>query len=239
MYALSVHTSVCRRRVIPLQDHTSGDASLESLFRGQPAEVFSAGRAVFWQGDPAADLFEVTKGVLRLCRVLPEGKRVVAGFIYPGDLLGVAYRDRYLFTAEAVTDVTVRRFPRRRFDAIVSESTNFRPTVLAKLCDEMCAAQDQMLLLLHRSAEGRVASFLLTVARKTEGGEARGMEVHLPMSRTDIADYLGLTIETTCRCISKLKAEGLISLNGPHHVVLERPGGLRRLSGEEGPRAVS
>ena len=121
-----------------------------------------------------------------------------------------------------------------------------RSQVLSKLRDEMCAAQDQMLLLLHRSAEERVASFLRAVAKRAADGVGRGARIDLAMSRTDIADYLGLTIETVCRAITKLRADGVISLDGPHRITIEKPRTLRALAGEieateegEAPRAGS
>src|SRR4029079_13822082 len=102
------------------------EPSLEGLFCGQPFATFAPGKAVFWQADPANDVFEIRKGVIRLCRILPDSKRAIVGFIFPGDILGVAYREQYLFTAEAITEVTVRRLPRNRFDSLVNESTDLR-----------------------------------------------------------------------------------------------------------------
>jgi CRP-like cAMP-binding protein len=118
----------------------------------------------------------------------------IARFVHPGDVLGVSFQDRYLFTAEAVIQVKVRGFARGRFFALINESPALRPQLIAILCDEMSAAQDQLLLLGRKTAEERVISFLLWVRRKG----ARSEEIELPMSRQDIADYLGLTIEWTC-----------------------------------------
>ena len=230
MYALKGDNRAHLAR--PVTELTA-EPSLEGLFCVQPQETFTAGQAVFWQADPAKDVFEIRKGVIRLYRILPDGKRAIVGFIFPGDILGVAYRDQYLFTAEAITEVTVRRLPRSRFDSRVNESVDLRPLLLTRLCDEMCAAQDQMLALLHHSAEARVAQFLLTVARKMTGGVGKGTEIPVAMSRSDIADYLGLTIETICRCVSKLKGDGLITLHGPYRIILEEPHALRELAGEE------
>ena len=212
---------------------TPPEPSLEGLFCSQPSETFAPGHAVFWQADPARDVFEVRKGVIRLYRILPDGKRAIVGFIFAGDILGVAYRDQYLFTAEAITEVIVRRLSRSRFESLVNESADLRPILLTRLCDEMCAAQDQMLALLHHSAEARVAHFLLTVARKMNGDARKGTEIQVAMSRSDIADYLGLTIETICRCVSKLKTDRLITLHGPYRIILEEPGMLEELAGED------
>ncbi|HEY7382483.1 MAG TPA: helix-turn-helix domain-containing protein [Beijerinckiaceae bacterium] len=228
MYALNSNN--CAHLARPF---TTTSESLESLFCTQPSETFAPGQAIFWQADPAQDVFEIRKGVMRLYRILPDGKRAIVGFIFPGDILGVAYRDQYLFTAEAITEVAVRRLSRSRFDSRVNESADLRPLLLTRLCDEMCAAQDQMLALLHHSADARVAHFLLTVARKTTGDARKGSEIQMAMSRSDIADYLGLTIETICRCVSKLKTEGLITLHGPYRIVIEEPRALRELAGED------
>jgi CRP/FNR family transcriptional regulator len=233
MYALTGTNHAQLARSLPA---TTSEPCLENLFCGQASETFAPGQAVFWQGDPAKDVFEIREGVVRLYRILPDGRRAIVGFIFPGDILGVAYRDQYLFTAEVITQLRLRRLPRSRFDSLVNESVHLRPILLARLCDEMCAAQDQMLALLHHSSEARVAQFLLTVARKMNGGEAdKGAEIQVVMSRSDIADYLGVTIETICRCISKLKSEGLITLHGPYRIVIAAPRALAELAGEEIP----
>jgi len=108
-----------------------------------PTHEYSAGEAIFWQGDPAGEVFHTVEGVVRVWRVLADGRRAIVGFIYPGDVLGVSVQSRYLFTAEAVTDVKVRRFSRGCFISLVNESPALRPQLLALLCDEMSAAQDQ------------------------------------------------------------------------------------------------
>jgi CRP/FNR family transcriptional regulator len=234
MFALTASAQAGQTRPLPFGGELPSASSLQTIFRSQVLESFAANRGVFWEGDPANDIFEVVRGILRLYRILPDGRRAIVGFIFAGDVIGLSFRDKYLFTAEAVTELGVRRFPRKRFHALVDETPELRPQLLSKLRDEMCAAQDQMLLLLHRTAEERVANFLLSVARRTSSGAQQGTQVHLPMSRTDIADYLGLTIETVCRTITKLKSDRLISLMGPHRVVLEKPRALGELAGEDG-----
>ena len=201
--------------------------TLRDLFRGQPADEYSAGAAIFWEGDPAGQIFDVAAGVLRVYRILADGRRAIVGFIYPGGVLGVACQRRYLFTAEAVTDVKVRRFSRVRFFSLISESPALRPQLFALLCDEMSAAQDQMLLLGHKSAEERVVSFLLAVHRKS----AVGNDIHLPMGRLDMADYLGLTIETVSRTMTSLTRRGLVAAAGRQTLTLRMPNTLREIAG--------
>ncbi|MGD0719914.1 MAG: helix-turn-helix domain-containing protein [Roseiarcus sp.] len=217
-------------------DAAERSASLRDLFRGQPSDLYSAGEAVFWEGDEAGHIFDVLEGVLRVYRILPDGRRAIMGFIYPGDVLGVSFQSRYLFTAEAVTDVRVRRFARTRFFALVNDTPELRPQLIAILCDEMSAAQDQMLLLGRKSAEERVVSFLLAVNRKNGVGNT----IDLPMSRLDIADYLGLTIETVSRMLTGLTRRGLIAPAGRHAIALRRLHALREIAGgDDGESAVA
>ena len=109
--------------------------TLRDLFKGQPTHEYCAGEAVFREGDPAGQIFLIVEGVLRVCGVLADGRRAIVGFIYPGDVLGVSVQSRYLFTAEAVTDVKVRCFSRGRFVALVNKSPALRPQLFALLCD--------------------------------------------------------------------------------------------------------
>lgn len=211
---------------VPCVEHTP---TLRDLFKAQPVETFPAGGALFWEGDEAGQIFDLLEGVMRVYRIMPDGRRAIMGFIYPGDVLGVSFRDRYLFTAEAVTKVKVRRFARGRFFAMINESPTLRPQLFAILCDEMSAAQDQMLLLSRKTAEERVVSFLLAIHRKT----ARGDEIELPMSRQDIADYLGLTIETVSRMMTNLTRRGLIGSRARHSVTLRKLSALREIAGHD------
>jgi CRP/FNR family transcriptional regulator, anaerobic regulatory protein len=221
--------SPSRHSVVPFARQTEPAPTLKDLFRGQPTETFAAGEAVFWEGDPAGHIFDVLEGVLRVYRILPDGRRAIMGFIHPGDVLGVSFQHRYLFTAEAVTEVRVRRFGRGRFISMVNETPALRPQLFAILCDEMSAAQDQMLLLGRKTAEERVVSFLLAIHRKS----AVGADIELPMSRLDIADYLGLTMETVSRMMTSLTRRGLIGAGARQTVTLRRLAALREIAGHD------
>jgi CRP/FNR family transcriptional regulator len=205
--------------------------SLRSLFGGQPLETFETGMAIFWEGDDARHVFEVVEGVLRVFRILSDGRRVITGFLYPGDLLGVSLKDHYLYTAEAVTRTKLRRYEHGRFQDEINRSPELRPQLFACLCDEMAAAQDQMVLLARKSAEERVASFLLVIARRL-GGEQKHPVVEIPMTRLDMADYLGLTIETVSRTMTRLTNCGVIAPSSRHAIVVRRLGQLAVLAGE-------
>jgi CRP/FNR family transcriptional regulator len=206
--------------------------SLQNLFSRQAVEKFEGGTAVFWEGDAARHVFEVVEGVLRVFKIMGDGRRVITGFIYPGDLLGVSLKDQYLYTAEAVTKTKLRRFARTRFQDEINQSPELRPQLFARLCDEMAAAQDQMVLLARKSAEERVSSFLLIIARRLSGNRQAAPVVEIPMTRLDMADYLGLTIETVSRTMTKLISSGVIAPSGRHAIIICKPGKLAMLAGE-------
>ena len=206
--------------------------SLQSLFSRQPIEKFAIGSAVFWEADPATDVFEVLEGVLRVFKILSDGRRVITGFIYPGDLLGVSLRDRYLYSAQAVTPVKLRRFARHRFQEEIALSPELRPQLFARLCDEMAAAQDQMVLLARKNAEERVCSFLLLIARRIHRQPQPAPVIEIPMTRLDMADYLGLTIETVSRTMTSLTGRGVIAAAGRHAIAIRHQKTLALLAGE-------
>lgn len=206
--------------------------SLQSLFSRQPLEAHESGEAIFWEGDPATHVFKVVEGVLRIVRILADGRRIITGFLYPGDILGVSQGERHLYTAEAVNEVKLRRLGRSRFREAVDESPQLRPQFVAWLCEEMASAHQQMVLLARKSAEERVCSLLLTLARRSKGSHLPKPVIALPMSRLDMADYLGLTIETVSRTITSLTNRGVIAPSSRYAFTICQPAALASLAGE-------
>ena len=172
-------------------------------------QTIDAGKAVFAEGDDADNVYEVVRGMLKLYKLLPDGRRQIMGFVSAGDLLGLSFSGVYLYTAEAVSDVTLCRYTRARFERLVDDVPGFARRLLAVRSDELRAAQDQMLLLGRKTAVEKIASFLLTLADRQADAKDPNI-VHVPMGRNDIADYLGLTTETVCRTLTKLKSSGVI-----------------------------
>lgn len=185
---------------------------------------------LFREGDAAVSLFEVVRGVLRLYRLLPDGRRSITGFAFPGSLLGLSFRDIYVYTAETLTPCEIRQCERSAAAKLMDTGSDFRRQLLAIVSDELCSAQDQMVLLGRKSASEKVVSFLLWAARKMHGEQADQRYVDLPMSRTDIADYLGLTTETVSREMTKLRQAGLLDLPTPQRVHLLRRDALREIA---------
>jgi CRP/FNR family transcriptional regulator len=168
------------------------------------------GETLFAEGDEADSVYEVVQGTLRLYKLLPDGRRLITGFLSAGHLLGLAPEGVCVYTAEAITNVTLCRYKRAAFERLIDEVPGFARRLLVVTSHELRAAQDRMLLLGRKTATEKVASFLLLMAER-HGNEGAG-EIDVPMTRSDIADYLGLTIETVSRTLTKLKQDGLIAL---------------------------
>lgn len=201
---------------------------LDELFGKRPVEHFHAGAPVFHEGDNARHVFEVTEGVLRLFKLLVDGRRVVTGFRFPGNVVGFSQASRFLYGAEAVTDAKVRRVSRGALNEAIENSPEIRPRVFAKLCSEMASAEEQMVLLSCKNAEERLCSFLLSLWKRQESA---GSLVALPMSRLDIADYLGLSIETVSRNLTKLAGKGVLSRVERFSLRIIKPHVLEEIAG--------
>lgn len=187
-------------------------------------------QTLFFEGDRAEHVFNVRFGVLKVYKQLTDGRRQITGFFFAGDLLGFAADGGYSYCAKAITPATVCRIPRRALNALFGEFPKLEEHFLGMAADELVAAQDQMLLLGRKSAQERVASFLLRLSlRATRRGRQKCV-IPLPMSRADIADYLGLTTETVSRMFGRLKRDGIIRIPTPHQVALLRAEELSNLA---------
>jgi CRP-like cAMP-binding protein len=162
------------------------------------------------EGDAAEYCYRVVTGCVRTVRLLEDGRRQVGEFLLAGDLFGLEDAGTYDFSAEAVTEAVVRRYPRRMVEAMAET----RPALSRRLRELMQAglrvAHSRILLLGRKTASERIASFLAEMDRRAPRG---GAFLELPMSRTDIADHLGLTVETVCRVLAAMKREGVLTIS--------------------------
>jgi CRP/FNR family transcriptional regulator, anaerobic regulatory protein len=186
-------------------------------------------RTLFDEGDRADYVFSITRGAVSLSKALSDGRRQITGFLFDGDFVGLAHADTCAYTAEALTPLDVCRFPRARFEAYVAEQPNVERRLLQIASTELAAAQDQMLLLGRKTAVERFASFLIRLSDRAVLRARPGNPIALPMTRSEIADYLGLTIETVSRTITQLRRMGAIDLDGLHQVRMTSEETLRRL----------
>lgn len=185
-----------------------------------------AGQPLFHEGDAATRVFTVAEGVLKLYKLLPDGRRQVMGFMFPGEFLGISVDDEHAFTAEALGPVDLCWFPRSRFDDFLSEHPAIERELYRLAAHELAAAQAQMVLLGRKTAAERLASFFLALLDRAEkAAGCAGRMIDLPMSRADIADYLGLTKETVSRVLAALKRRRLVRLEALDRVeVIDRAG---------------
>lgn len=185
---------------------------------------------VFYEGDRADYLFNVTAGTVRLYKLLPDGRRQITGFLYPGDFLGLATGDLYAYTAETVEDVHLCRFPRGTLEALMQEVPRLEKRLLGMASNELMEAQDQMLLLGRKTAQEKIASFLLMVSRRAAKRGQDDNPIDLAMGRADIADFLGLTTETVSRTFTQFKTTGVIRLLENSRVKLNNKAALEALA---------
>src|SRR4051812_15680455 len=170
------------------------DADLHRLAEIVTTHDVEPHRSLVNEGDPADHLFNVTTGAVKVYKLLPDGRQQITGFLFAGDFLGLSSNRRYAYSAEAVTPVTYCRFARAKLERLLADFPQMEHRLLGIASNELAAAQDQMLLLGRKTARERVASFIVLLARRAGNGPSD--RVHVPMTRADIADYLGLTVET-------------------------------------------
>ena len=197
------------------------------------------GRTFITEGDPAEHFFNVTAGTAKLFKLLPDGRRQITGFASTGTFLGLAVSSSYAFSAEAVDATRICRFSRTRLRRLLDDFPAMEKRLLEVASNELVAAQEQMLLLGRKTARERLASFLVTRAACLSNGASPcghrpAEKVTLPMTRSDVADYLGLTIETVSRTFTRFRTDRLIALPAVNDVtLLDRPRLVRIAEGAE------
>lgn len=202
-----------------LPSHRSDDAPASLASLGTVVSVRRGG-AVYREGDPALDWYRIVSGTGCTCKLLPDGRRQIGTFLHAGDFFGFEALGEHGFGAEALTDLVVIRYPRRPTEALAQSDGAVGHRFREITCRSLTAAYERLLTLGRRTATERVVGFLLELARMAPDGKT----ISLPMSRSDIGDYLGLTLETVSRIFAALKHDGLIEMTGAHRVsLLDRP----------------
>jgi CRP/FNR family transcriptional regulator len=190
------------------------ESELSALSSIKSVMEFEPNALLFQEGDSADYVFNVTSGVVRVYKLLADGRRQITGFLFPGDFLGIANNDEYAYSAEAVTHTSTCRFRRKKLEALLIQFPKLEHRLLSIASHELAAAQEQMMLLGRKSAREKVASFLIMISDRATRFDLPASPISLPMVRADIGDYLGLTLETVSRTMSRLKREGIIG-DGP------------------------
>lgn len=173
---------------------------------------------IYAEGDRAAHFYKVVSGTVRTYKLLDDGRRQISGFHFAGDIFGVEAGDEHRFGAEAVTGTTLSVHRHGDRDALLRDGGALAREVVAAVMGASERAQEHMMLLGRKSAKERIASFLLALAQRTRAVAA----VELPMSRADIADHLGLTVESVSRSLTQLERAGVIELPADRRPVVLR-----------------
>ena len=193
------------------------------VWNGATRLTFGSGGEIYAQGEATKLIYRVLRWSVRISHLQADGRRQVVAFYYEGDVFGVEVEDRHRFCAEALADCDVLAL--RRSGSAADVDGLIGPMVWAATTSELRRAQSHMLLLGRATACEKVARFLLDIAERF-----RGEFVLLPMSRQDMADYLGLTIETISRMLGRLQADGVIELSGSRKCRIRRLAFLSELA---------
>ena len=185
-------------------------------------KTYRPGEMIIWTGDDMRFVGSVVHGVATLSQTLEDGRRQMVGLLLPSDFVGRPGRAKAVFNVEAATEVTLCRFERQPFEALLTKMPHLASRMLEMSLDELDAAREWMLVLGRKNAREKIASFLAIIARRESElhREAihNGSEFDIKLTREAMADYLGLTLETVSRQINALKKDGVIALHSKRHV---------------------
>src|SRR6185295_10185555 len=180
----------------------------------------------------------VLSGVIKLCKTLSDGRQQIVALLFPGDFLGRPYRAAFPYTAETATDVQLCCYARGYFENFLQERAELKQALLERTLDSVDAARDWMLLLGRKNAREKVAALLLLILQRTsqpcpdcEQGPCR--QLIMPLTRTEMADYLGLRLETVSRQLKQLEAIGIIKRLDPRHISVRDEEALAKAAGPD------
>jgi CRP/FNR family nitrogen fixation transcriptional regulator len=171
--------------------------------------VLAKDEELFAEGDDADCFYQVVSGAIRSYKLLSDGRRQIDAFHLPGDIFGLEAGAEHRFSAEALGDASVIAYRRSRLSALIQDDPAFRDKIMSSTLRSLERAQEHMLLLGRKTAQEKLATFLLDLAQRICGDDE---QLELPMQRLDIADHLGLTIETVSRTLTQFARSGLIRL---------------------------
>jgi CRP/FNR family transcriptional regulator len=190
---------------------------LAILERVKSYRTYAPGATMASTGETLDHLSSLVTGCATMSRTLEDGRRQAVGLLLPADFIGRPGRALSLFDIEAVSEVTLCRFERTQFERLVRETPHIAERLLTMTLDELDAAREMAVTLGRKTAREKIASFLVSLARRQSAASRKGAPLspvilHLPLSRQAVADHLGLTIETVSRQLTLLRKAGLISL---------------------------
>ncbi len=198
---------------------------------GEIVSRFGRNHIIFADGDKAVYCYKVVSGIVRLVTLMADGRRNIASFKRAGTIFGVDQLSEYTYSAEAVTDVVAVQYPRGQFGQKGNQGSDASLLPMKDLLGELQDARQHMVTLGCRSARERVALFLYSLACQSNTRD--GGRIALLMGREDVADHLGLTVETVCRNLRSLKAAGVIDIPTRQDVIIVSRISLRTIARAE------
>jgi CRP/FNR family transcriptional regulator len=224
------HRAVCAR--------CDGDelAILEGM---KSYKQYAAGDVILWRGEPLDYVASLVHGVASLSKTLEDGRTQMVGLLLPSDFIGRPGRSTVEFDVIATTDVTLCRFKREPFERLVIETPHIAQRLMELALDELDAARDWMVLLGRKTAREKIATFIDMLAQRSLSAASGGdLQLELPMTRDQIANYLGLTLETVSRQFNALKKEGVITLSSRKQIEVVDLLALRQATGDDSDGGV-
>jgi CRP/FNR family transcriptional regulator len=207
---------------------------LLALSRTSSRQKVEAGAELIGDAEAIESYANVLSGVVKLTKTLSNGRQQIVGLQFAPDFIGRPFKKESDVNAEAATEVSLCSFPKATIDRMMKESPGMENRLLRQTLKELDEARDWMVTLGRKTAAEKVASFLLLIARNidpTVSPDKSTRSFDLPLSRADIADFLGLTIETVSRQLSKLRAEGVIRIDHNRHIAVDKISRLEARSG--------
>lgn len=222
---------------IPFREASDGKITslLDERERAQLAQIattvrFARGAPIYREGDLARFVYNISAGVARTFRTSPDGTRSVVAFLFPDDLFGLAEESAYVNSAEAVTSMVAYRLPLPALENLLRQDPGLEWHILVKLCHELREAQRHLIILGQRGALAKLALFLEMLDRSRKARDGGDGEVYLPMRRTDIADYVGLSLAVVSRSFRALEARQLVRFRDRRHLLIVDRAGLGSLT---------
>lgn len=210
------------------------DDELAILERIKTYRSYTAGETIFWRHDELKFVASVVYGVASLNRTLEDGRTQTVGLLFPSDFVGRPGRMQIDFDVIAATDVTLCCFDRRQFEQIIEETPHIAQRLMEIALDELDAARDWMMLLGRKTALEKTASFLEILMRRSSlDPSTKDRLLTLPLTREEIANYLGLTLETVSRQFGALKKQGVIRIEGRRQIAVLDASALIAASGND------
>lgn len=223
------HRAVCAR---------CDDDELDQLDKIKSYRSFKAGETIVWRGDSLTHVSSVVAGIATLSKTLDDGRMQMVGLLLPSDFIGRPGRDSLDFDVTAASDVTLCSFERKPFERLLSETPHISQRLVEMAMDELDAARDWMVLLGRKTAREKLASFIQMLVQRSRIEGTAIPDLVLPLTREEIASYLGLTLETVSRQFSQFRRDGILEFKDRRHFIVTDHATLLEATGDDADGGV-